>query len=279
MVLELEDGVALTSKSIARDNIASYLDSLPAKGHHKCFELGVRVNSVASDMLYDDLKELSKAKNLPQAFMIPKVDSIRELNVIRDIFRATYGADRIHNSGTRLVIWIESARALLDMARILATTLDMHNDVGFLKLDAVVFGSDDYRADVGATRSNDGREIMFARQKFLNCCKAFNLQAIDAVYIDIKDLEGLRQQSIEGKLWGFDGKQSIHPSQIPVIQESFLPAKEKVQWANELIAEYEKHEKSGKGAFTFRGSMIDRPLLLQAMNIVQTIRYLEGLKS
>lgn len=268
--------MALTSKNIARQNITSYLDSLDSKGHHACFELGVRVNSVASGLLLDDLKEISRARHFPQAFMIPKVDSPEDLAVIWDYFKTTYGEERVQNSRTRLVIWIESARALLDMARILSTALDMHKDTGFFKLDAVVFGSDDYCADIGATRSNTGQELMFARQKFITCCKAFNLQAIDAVYIDIHDLEGLRKQSVEGKLWGFDGKQSIHPAQIPVIQESFLPPKEKIQWATELIDEYIRHEKNGKGAFTFRGSMIDRPLLLQAMNIVQTVKFLEG---
>uniref|UniRef100_A0A914Z2V9 Citramalyl-CoA lyase, mitochondrial n=1 Tax=Panagrolaimus superbus TaxID=310955 RepID=A0A914Z2V9_9BILA len=277
LVLELEDGVALTSKTIARHNIAKYLDNLESKGDHQCFELGVRINSVSSGLLLDDLKELSKAKQLPQAFMIPKVDSPEDLAAIWDAFRSTYGAERIQNSGTRLVIWIESAQALLDMPRILSTTLNMNKNAGFFKLDAVVFGSDDFCANIGATRSNEGTETLFARQRFVTCCKAFNLQAIDSVYIDIKDIEGLRRQSLEGKAWGFDGKQSIHPTQIPIIQESFLPPPDKVQWAKELIDEFVKHEQSGKGAFTFKGSMIDRPLLLQAMNIVQTIKYLENL--
>lgn len=86
----------------------------------------------------------------------------------------------------------------------------------------------------------------------------------------------MRKQSIEGRLWGFDGKQSIHPSQIPVIQESFLPPPEKIKWAQELIDEFVKHEQNGKGAFVFKGSMIDRPLLLQAMNIVQTLKFIEN---
>ena len=148
----------------------------------------------------------------------------------------------------------------------------------------------------GATRSNEGTETLFARQRFVTCCKAFNLQAIDSVYIDIPDIEGLRKQSLEGmsenpkfqsyvfnltylgKAWGFDGKQSIHPTQVPIIQDAFLPPTERVQWAKELIDEFVKHEQSGKGAFTFKGSMIDRPLLLQAMNIVQTVKFVEDLK-
>jgi citrate lyase subunit beta-like protein len=236
----------LTSKAAARQNIAAYLDNLSSKSEHECFELGVRLNSISSGLLTDDLKELSKAKQLPQAFMIPKVDSPEDLAEIWNAFRSTYGAERVQQSGTRLVIWIESAQALLDMPRILATTLNMHKNAGFFRLDAVVFGSDDFCANIGATRSNEGMETLFARQRFVTCCKAFNLQAVDSVYIDIKDLDGLKKQSLEGKAWGFDGKQTIHPSQIPVIQESFLPSSDKVQWAKELIDEFVKHEQSGK---------------------------------
>lgn len=72
-----------------------------------------------------------------------------------------------------------------------------------------------------------------------------------------------------GRMWGFDGKQTIHPSQIETVQNAFLPPKEKMELAKELMAEFEKHEKEGKGAFTFHGRMIDRPLLLQAQNTVK----------
>uniref|UniRef100_A0A7E4W307 Citramalyl-CoA lyase, mitochondrial n=1 Tax=Panagrellus redivivus TaxID=6233 RepID=A0A7E4W307_PANRE len=276
LVLELEDGCPLASKAQARTNIAAYLDDLPSKGDHACFELGVRVNSVSSGLLADDVKELSKAKHLPQVFLVPKVDDPDELAAIWDIFKTNYGAERIQNSKSRLIIYIESARALLDMPRLLATTLNLHKNAGFFKLDGVVFGSDDFCADLGMSRSNEGTETLYARQRFVTCCKAFSLQAIDSVYIDIKDLDGLRRQSIEGKAWGFDGKQCIHPTQIPVIQESFLPPPDKIEWAKALIDEYIKHENEQRNTvLTFRGSMVDRPVILQAMNIVQTVKYIQ----
>ena len=116
--------------------------------------------------------------------------------------------------------------------------------------------------------------------------KAFELQAIDVVYIDYKgikigfkikfsvtidlvsDLEGLREQCEEGARLGFTGKQAIHPTQVPVIQKAFTPSEERIVWATKLIEEFNKYQTEGKGAFVFEGQMIDRPLLLQAMNIV-----------
>ncbi|KJH50959.1 HpcH/HpaI aldolase/citrate lyase family protein, partial [Dictyocaulus viviparus] len=212
IVLELEDGVALSSKTLARRQAAEALDKLMGQ-KLLCFELGLRVNSVSSGLIEEDVKEICKAENLPQAFMVPKVDSPEDVAVIYDIFRTNYTPKRITDTNTRLIIWIESARALLDMPRILSSTLNLHKNSGFFKLDGVVFGSDDYCADIGATRSPESTEVLYARQRFVACCKAFQLQAIDSVFIDIKDLDGLKRQSIEGHNWGFTGKQSIHPTQ------------------------------------------------------------------
>ncbi|CAI5451702.1 unnamed protein product [Caenorhabditis angaria] len=270
VVLELEDGVALTAKADARKNATQALNKLPFHTL-SCQELGLRVNSVSSGLLEDDIKEVSKAEKLPQAFMVPKVDSPEDLASIYSIFKQYYGEDRITNTSTRFVIWIESARALLDMPRIVSSALNLHRQSGFFKLDAVVFGSDDYCADIGATRTSHGTETLFARQKFVAVCKAFQLQAIDSVYIDIKDLGGLKRQCDEGRLWGFTGKQVIHPSQVPTVHEQFLPPTDRIQWAQELVHAYSEHESLGKGAFQFRGQMIDRPLLLQALNIIQLV--------
>ncbi|KAK6019111.1 HpcH/HpaI aldolase/citrate lyase family protein [Ostertagia ostertagi] len=237
----------------ARRQATQALDKLSGE-RLRCFELGLRVNSVASGLLEDDVKEVCKAEHLPQAFMVPKVDSPEDVATIFDIFRTNYTAERVTDTNTRLVIWIESARALLDMPRILSSTLNLHKNSGFFKLDAVVFGSDDYCADIGATRTSEGSEVLYARQRFVACCKAFQLQAIDSVYIDIKNLDGLRKQSDEGHAWGFTGKQTIHPSQVPVVQEAFMPSAEKVEWATELVHAFSQHQAEGKGAFQFRGS-------------------------
>ncbi|VDN28122.1 unnamed protein product [Gongylonema pulchrum] len=98
VVLELEDGVALSAKAEARRNVREYLDALLEKGPHQCYELGVRINSVASGLLCDDIGEVAGAKHLPDAFMVPKVDSVDDLAVIYGAFRAAYGDERIKNS-------------------------------------------------------------------------------------------------------------------------------------------------------------------------------------
>lgn len=102
--------------------------------------------------------------------------------------------------------------------------------------------------------------------------KAYELQAIDAVYINFKDLEGLKKQALEGASMGFTGKQAIHPTQASVIQDAFAPSDERVKWALGLVSAFEEAQAAGKGAFVYSGQMIDMPLLRQAFNVLRTAK-------
>ncbi|XDV30354.1 hypothetical protein PO909_033289 [Leuciscus waleckii] len=175
----------------------------------------------------------------------------------------------------RLVTFVETALGLLNFKAVCEALRDLGPKAG-LHHDGVVFGSDDFCASIGATRTKDAKELLYARQKVVVTTKAFGLQAIDLVYIDYKDVEGLRQQAREGTLMGFTGKQVIHPNQIKAVQEEFSPSPERIKWATELISAFEEHQNLGKGAFTFHGSMIDMPSLKQAQNIVTMASTVQG---
>ncbi|XP_068186041.1 citramalyl-CoA lyase, mitochondrial isoform X2 [Antennarius striatus] len=227
-VLDCEDGVALSKKTEARETIPRMLVELDLGRTEKC----VRVNSVSSGLAEADLQVILQGALLPPAIMLPKVEEVTEVQwgVCEEIRRLAPQAGLLH--------------------------------------DGVVFGSDDFCASIGATRTEGAGELLYARQKVVVTSKAFGLQAIDLVHIDYKDLGGLRRQAREGALMGFTGKQVIHPGQVQVVQEEFSPHPQRVQWATELIAAFEQHQKEGKGAFTFRGVMIDLPALKQAQNII-----------
>uniref|UniRef100_A0A2K6T8M0 Citramalyl-CoA lyase n=1 Tax=Saimiri boliviensis boliviensis TaxID=39432 RepID=A0A2K6T8M0_SAIBB len=227
-VLDCEDGVAANKKNEARLRIVKTLEDLDLGSTEKC----VRVNSVSSGLAEEDLETLLQSRVLPSSLMLPKVESPEEIP------------------------WA-----------VCEETLKIGPQVG-LFLDAVVFGGEDFRASIGATSSKETLDILYARQKIVVVAKAFGLQAIDLVYIDFRDGDGLLRQSREGAAMGFTGKQVIHPNQIAVVQEQFSPSPEKIKWAEELIAAFKEHQQLGKGAFTFQGSMIDMPLLKQAQNIV-----------
>jgi len=271
--LECEDGVALNRKDEARMGAASFLKTR-STNTRRFGEIGVRINSLSSGLLEEDLRAMSDCQHFLQALMVPKVDSVSDVRRIWELFTKYCPAVR---QPVNLVIWIESARALIDMPQILSSA-DHLRTYSPLRLDAAVLGSDDLCADLGAIRSKEASELAYARQKFLLVCKAYRIQAIDLVFIDIKDTDGLRKQCEEAHRMGFTGKQVIHPGQVPIVQQAFLPTTSKVEWARELLSEFSVHEKSGKGAFTFKGQMIDMPLVLQARNIVQMIDRIKELE-
>ena len=89
--------------------------------------------------------------------------------------------------------------------------------------------------------------------------------------MSFRDNDGLKTQSEEGARWGFTGKQVIHPGQVKIVQEAFTPGRERVEWASELIKTIKEQQEEGKGAFTFRGHMIDMPTVKQAQNVLDII--------
>jgi len=264
-VLDCEDGVALTKKNEARDVICQMLGEVDFGRSERC----VRINSIDSGMADDDVKAVFGARCRPQAIVIPKVESVDQVDWIADrLKRVGQSSSPRSDSFLRLIVMIEGARAFLDLDKICRRAKETFKGTQ-IALDALIFGSDDFCASIGATRTKKSLEILYARQHFVIVAKAYHLQPIDMVYIDYKDHEGFREQCLEGAQMGFNGKQVIHPSQIPIAQKAFLPSPEKIEWAIEVIDAFEEHQKSGKGAFTFEGSMIDMPTLLQAKNLVQ----------
>ncbi|XP_033930386.1 citramalyl-CoA lyase, mitochondrial [Melopsittacus undulatus] len=261
-VLDCEDGVALNRKKEARLTIVKTLGKFDFGHTEKC----VRINSVSSGLAEEDLEVLLQSKTLPSSMMLPKVENVEEIRWFSDKF--------LHHLKGRTLVepinfipFVETAMGLLNFKAVCEEALRRGSQVGF-HLDAVVFGGEDFRASIGATSSKETHDILYARQKIVVTAKAFGLQAIDLVYIDFRDEDGLRRQSREAASMGFTGKQVIHPNQIAVVQEQFSPSPEKIKWAQELISAFEEHQRLGKGAFTFHGSMIDMPLLKQAQNIV-----------
>lgn len=261
-VLDCEDGVALNRKREARLTAVKTLEEFDIGHAEKC----VRINSVSSGLAEEDLEVLLQSKTLPSSLMLPKVENVEEVKWFADKF-AYHSKGRTLAEPMHFIPFVETAVGLLNFKAVCEEALRTGSQVGF-HLDAVVFGGEDFRASIGATSNKETHDILYARQKIIVTAKAFGLQAIDLVYIDFRDEDGLRRQSREGASMGFTGKQVIHPNQIAVVQEQFSPSPEKIKWAQELMSAFEEHQRLGKGAFTFRGSMIDMPLLKQARNIV-----------
>lgn len=265
-ILDCEDGVAISKKEEARMNIKQVLnENIVDFGKSEC---SVRVNSVQSGLCEVDLESIFSGPKYPKTLHLPKVESNQQLDWLATKLSKLLPLDTKVN----LIIFVESARSLLFMKELCQHCQLLEKQGAQFVLDGAVFGSDDFCVDIGATRTTEASELIYARQHFVTVAKAFRLQAIDMVHINLKDMEGLIRQSVEGAQMGYTGKQVIHPMQIEAVQNAFSPSEEKIEWARQLVDAFDAHQRAGQGAFTFRGHMIDMPLLLQAKNVLQTAR-------
>ena len=140
------------------------------------------------------------------------------------------------------------------------------------RLEAIIFGGEDFAASIGAVRTKEATELIYARQAVVTACAANDLQALDIVFIDFKDPEGLRLEAEQGAGFGFSGKQIIHPNQVSVVQEAFTPSVPAIEYAKRIVASFESSQKEGKGAYALDGKMIDMPLLKNAQKVLDRAR-------
>ncbi|ROT80989.1 putative citrate lyase subunit beta-like protein [Penaeus vannamei] len=182
IVMDCEDGVALSKKAAARSTIHRVLDKQEIDFMGK--DCSVRFNSADSGLCELDMVEVLSAAHLPTTVHLPKVESPEQLDWFSEKLSHALGSRRLQEK-LRLIIFTESAQSLLDLPAICRRGVELSRDAPF-SLDGVVFGSDDFCADIGATRTNEAKELSFARQYVVTVAKAFKLQAIDLVYIDYK---------------------------------------------------------------------------------------------
>jgi len=261
VVMDCEDGVALTMKEEARSCIQKWL---PVTDFGQS-ESVVRINSIDSPFAEEDLKSVLTSDHLPNAIMIPKIETSDQIHWLYDQAQKHLDNTGHHNTTLKVIGQSETPLGMMNLRSILEAATRENSR---LKFEAFVFGSDDYLASIGAVRTKDAVELLFARQLFIMHVKGFGMQAIDMVDINFKDLDGLREQSEAGSRMGFTGKHIIHPAQIDIVNESFSPSQKNIEFAEGMIAAFDEHQLSGKGAFTYCGSMIDMPSVKQAQNVV-----------
>jgi citrate lyase beta subunit len=252
----MEDGVALSRKSAARNTIAQALRELSFGRSERL----ARINPVGSGLEREDLMAVLQQR--PDGIVIPKVERPDQIVWAHEVLALAEVEHNWPHNSIRLLIGIETAKGLLNIKEIASHP----------RLDALIFGGEDFAASVGATRTKEAVELIYARQATLTAAAAYGLQAIDIVNTDFRDLDALREESIAGARLGFSGKQVIHPAQVEPVQTAFTPDGAAITRAREIIAAFEQHEAAGRGAFVFDGRMVDMPLVRQAQNILERAR-------
>lgn len=243
VILDLEDSVPVDRKLEARylvKNALKYMDFGKS-------EIWVRINK---DTAKEDMTVISYGS--PHGICIPKVQSREDIEVVEKIMEETGG-------DFYLMPIIEDAKGVMNAKEIAEASS---------RVVAIAFGGEDYTRDVGAMKRN-WDTLFFARAMILNAAKSANIQALDTIYPDVTDEEGLREETMKIVEMGFDGKGAIHPGQIEIINECFIPSKEDIEQARKIVNAIEEARKAGKGVASLDGKMIDLPVEKKARRILR----------
>jgi citrate lyase beta subunit len=251
--IDLEDGVAPDKKGEARQLAARALGELNFGKSERL----VRINAVGSGLELEDLAAVLAAK--PDGIVLPKAADAGHVRLISETITAFEKKHGLNALRIRLIAQIESARGLVNIKEIASADE---------RLDALIFGSEDFASDVGAKRTPEGEEIFYARSAVVAHAAAFGLQSIDMLWVDFKDRAGLQRAAAQGARLGYSGMQVVHPDQIATVQSAFTPSAAEIEAAQRIVEAYERNLEEGRGAFALDGKMVDLPIVKAAQRML-----------
>lgn len=260
VILDLEDSVAPDNKPLARRLVSEFLKATP-RGQRP-MQYWVRTNPLDSGLALEDLAAI--VSGAPDGIMQPKTNSpedVRRLSYYLEVLEVAYGIEP--GSIRILPVATETAKAPF--------TLGDFADAGLVRLLGLTWGAEDLSAAVGASTNlgADGEwafTYKMARSLCLLAAHAAGVQAIDTLYADYRDDEGLRASCRRARAEGFTGRIAIHPAQVAGINAGFMPSPEEVAHARTVIDAFAA--RPGAGTVGLDGRMIDMPHLKQAQRVV-----------
>ena len=247
IILDLEDSVPLDQKDSARFLVKEALKNLDLGET----EIWVRVNR---EFLEEDLEQI--LLGAPHGICVPKSESkddIKEVERIVERYEKEYGIEEV-----KFMPIVESAKGIVNLEEIAGASE---------RIVAIAFGAEDFTRDIGGERSWDS--LLYPRSKLVTVAKAFGIQALDTVYSNVDDIDGLIEETRRIAKMGFDGKGAIHPEQVRYINECFTPSEEEIEYAKRVMQAIEEAKKKGLGAVSLDGRMIDEPVVKRAERILR----------
>ena len=250
IILDLEDSVAPSEKNTARLIVRNALRTLDFFGAERM----VRINQGKIG-----LKDLEAViPHNVHLILVPKVETAKQLIEVDEKIQAIR-KDCGRKEPVFLMPILESASGILNSLEIAKAS---KNNV------AIAIGLEDYTADIGVERTNQGRESLFARSQVVNAARSAGIQAIDTVFSDVNDEDALRESVREAKEIGFYGKGCIHPRQIKPVHEEFAPTEPEIEKAKKIVRAFDEAEAKGLGVVSLGSKMIDPPVVKRAQNTI-----------
>lgn len=258
IIMDLEDGVALNNKTVARKTVLQALTS-----HEIDFgktERLVRVNQPRKGLQIEDVAATIQGR--PDGYVLPKVESAREIQQFSHTLLERELLMGMETGTIKILAIIETAKGVVNLREIAQADK---------RLVALIFGAEDLAGDIGATRTREGKEVYYARSAVVIHAAAFELQAIDTPFTDLNDIDALKAETAEALQMGYSGKLAIHPKQIGPIVEVFTPTEAEIEAAQRLIDAHDAHQAQGMGVFAYEGRMVDMPMIRAAERILARV--------
>ena len=259
LLVDLEDSVALSGKEAARGTAAAFLAAARTEANRP--RLYVRVNALTTGLADADLDAVMAAG--PDGIMLPKTVGGQDVSHLAAKLAVREAEHGLEDGSTRIIaIATENARGVFALGTLAGAS---H------RLAGVAWGGEDLAADVGA-EANRGEDGLYtdpyriARSLTLFAAAAAEVDAIDSVYTNFRDLDGLAMECREARRDGFSAKMAIHPAQVPVINEAFTPSDAALAHARTVVDAFARNPDAG--VVGIQGQMIDRPHLRQAERLL-----------
>jgi len=253
ILLDLEDAVALNQKDSARILVRNLFKTTNFYGAEVC----VRINHLSTPFGLEDLQEIVPLQ--PNAIRYPKTETVEELAKLIEIVEDIENKHNLPHNKMTIHAMIETALGVQNVFDIAKFSK---------RVDALTIGGQDLTADMNIASTKDGSGIDLARKMIVMAAKANGIDAIDTVFVDINDEEGLKAETEYAKKIGFSGKAVINPRQIDIIHEVYTPTEEEIRKSYRIVKEFNKNNAEGIGVFAIDGKMVDAPVVARAQYIL-----------
>lgn len=258
VILDLEDAVAPARKAEARTLVRTFLQTQRGQA----IEWLIRLNGLGTPDFEADLEASVRAG--PDALVIPKVDSPEVLQLVDAHLTEAEHASALPAGSLKLFALVESARGILNAQAIAAATP---------RLLGLMLGHVDLSTDLGLRAGRAGEGIVYhARCQLVLAAKAAGVDAVDTVYLNIQDHEGLRAEAAQAAALAFTGKLAIHPAQVPIVHDAFTPSAERIRRAEQILETWRQAEAEGRGVCTLDGDLIEKPVVEGEQRILERAR-------
>ena len=253
VIFDLEDAVSPTEKDAARILVRNTMRYMDFRG---C-EIIVRINSIDTAYWQEDLNTILPYR--PNLILLPKTCSAADVLAADEYMTVLEEKLGFEKNTVGLMPLIETALGVENSFQIASASK---------RVKALFLGAEDLTADLQCKRTKEGREIEYARTRLVVAARAAGVDVYDTPFTDVNDDEGIRTDAALAKALGFNGKASISPRHVKVINETFSPTEKEVDYAYEVMEAIALAKAQGKGAIALHGKMIDAPIVARAQRTI-----------